>query len=76
VPPLIGHAPDNNDDNSSSEKETLETKLVNDDSNDKWLVEYTDPDNWILVTEKKTLMVWNFHISNEYHMNHKKEKET
>ena len=45
------NADDVND--SSSEKETVEVKLLgNDESDDKWLVEYTDPDDWILVTEE------------------------
>ena len=51
MPPLIAHTPDKYDDNSSSDKETVEIELVNDNSNDKWLVDYTDPDDWILVTE-------------------------
>jgi hypothetical protein len=50
VPPLVGHALDNDDDVSN--EETVEIKLVDDNSNNKWLVEYTDPDDWILVTEE------------------------
>ena len=34
------------------DKETPEIELIDDDSKDEWLVEYTDPDDWILVVEE------------------------
>ena len=51
VPPLVAHAEHHSVHNSSSDEETVEIELVNNDSDDEWLVKYTDPDNCILVTE-------------------------
>ena len=53
MPPLVAHTERDNVDDSSSDEETVEVELLgDDDSDDEWLVEYTDPDDWILVTEE------------------------
>ena len=48
---LVAHAERDYVDNSSSDEDIVEIKLVDDDSDDEWLVKYTNPDDWILVTE-------------------------
>ena len=52
MPPLVAHAERDDVDNSSLDEETVEIELVDDNSDNDWLVEYTDPDDWILVTEE------------------------
>ena len=50
MPPLVAHAERDDADGSSLDKETVKIDLVDDNSDDEWLVEYTDPDESILVT--------------------------